>query len=143
MRAPIGWVSSFWVAPLRTLKFAVTTRDWAGGFVLVAPMWRGRGLRRERMDEPGLMLGSDLVLAWSALKPTRLLGGLIAEGFLGDLVNQAEEASRASARRNPKVASNLETSFKAYRAWFEQLKPALAVAWKRFRAAFPGDQALL
>ena len=100
-------------------------------------------VRGERMDEPGLMLGYDLLLAWSALKPTRLLGQLIAEGFLGDLVGKADEASRASVRRTPRLAKNLEMSMNAYRSWYEQLKPALAVAWKRFRLAFPGDQPLL
>jgi hypothetical protein len=90
--------------------------------------------RHEMMDEPGLLMGSGLVLAWSRLRPTRLLARLIISAWNGErLVAEAERVARESVERNPRARAGLDISLSAYRAWLSALRPALAIAWKRWR----------
>jgi hypothetical protein len=91
--------------------------------------------RADQMDEPGMLLASGFMLAWSRLSPSPFLARLIATAHEADLVELAKEASRRSAVGKPEVAKNLESGFTIVLAWHKELQTALAIAWKRCRSA--------
>ena len=94
------------------------------------------GDRRHVMfDEPGILLGADFLLAWSRLKPTLLLGRIVATAHRGDVLAEADRIARESAERNPACRAKLASSMKIYRMWWEALQVPMAIAWKRFRSS--------
>ena len=96
------------------------------------------GDRRHSMfDEPGILLGADLLLAWSRLKPTRLLAQIVATAHLGDVLAEADRIARESAERNPACRAKLASSMEIYRVWWESLQVPMAITWKRFRSSAP------
>jgi hypothetical protein len=100
------------------------------------------GDRRHFMfDEPGILLSEDFLLAWSRLKPTRLLAQIVATAHTGDVLAEADRIARESAERNPDCRANLASSMKIYRAWWENLQVPMAIAWKRFRSSIPRHSA--
>ena len=47
-------------------------------------------------DKPGILLSADFLLAWSRLKPTRLLAQIVATAHTGDILAEADRiAGRA------------------------------------------------
>jgi hypothetical protein len=64
--------------------------------------------RDDRLDEPGLLFGEDLLLAWSALNPTPLLGRLVATASLTDIIlTESHRSLQAAALRNPRVGKSM------------------------------------
>jgi hypothetical protein len=96
-----------------------------------------RGRRGEQMDEPGLLLGKDLVLVWSRLSPSPFLARLLATAHQTDLLAEAEKAARASVAAKPHTASGLNPALDAYRAWLKDFHVALAITWTRCRRRMP------
>jgi hypothetical protein len=90
--------------------------------------------RDDRLDEPGLLFGEDLLLAWSALNPTPLLGRLVATASLTDIIlTESHRSLQAAALRNPRVGKSMASSRKTFDTLVAKLQPALAIAWTRFR----------
>ena len=140
---------------LRLLEWARTTWKWspAEPLELQKALWLGldevadaldenaylaNGLlcgdrRHSLFDEPGILLSDDLLLAWSRLKPTRLLAQVVATAQTGDVLAEAERIARESVERNPARRANLASTLEIYRAWWENLQVPMAIAWKRFR----------
>jgi hypothetical protein len=95
------------------------------------------GDRRHVMfNEPGILLGPDFLLAWSRLKPTRLLAQIVVTAHQGDVLAEADRIARESAEHNPACRAKLESSMKIYRTWWENLQVPMAITWKRFRSSF-------
>ena len=142
---------------LRLLEWARTTWKWspASSAELQTALWLGLdevadaldenpylangllcGDRRHAMfDEPGLLLGGDFLLAWSRLRPTRLLGRILATGLTGDILAEADRIARESAERRPANRARLASSMQMYRRFWEDLQVPMAIAWKRFRSS--------
>jgi hypothetical protein len=142
---------------LRLLEWARTTWKWspAESDPLQKALWLGLdevanapdenayladgllcGDRRHSMfDEPGILLGADFLLAWSRLKPTRLLARVVATAHTGEVLAEAERVARESAERNPAHRTNLASSVEIYRSCWEGLQVPMAIAWKRFRSS--------
>jgi hypothetical protein len=90
--------------------------------------------RGERLDDPGLLLGESLVLAWSALNPTPLLARLVATAALTDVIRtESRRSFEAAALRNPDVAKSMARTSKMFDSLIAKLQPALAIAWTRYR----------
>lgn len=95
-----------------------------------------RGERRnEMMDEPGLLLGSDLLRVWSALAPTAFMARLIVTARSADLVGEAQRVSSEAVARNPRVAGSLDAAISVYRRSMADLEVTMAIAWRRYRAS--------
>lgn len=93
--------------------------------------------RPDCFDEPGLLMGSELLLVWSAYAPSRRLGQIVATAQNSDLVALAKEASLRSAARNSSVEEEaIKSSFEVYCVLAEQLRQNLAIAWFRCRRFF-------
>jgi hypothetical protein len=86
-------------------------------------------------DEPGILMSADFLLAWSRLKPTRLLAQIVATAHNGDVLAEAGRIARETAERNPACRTKLESTLKIYRTWWEMLQVPMAIAWKRFRSS--------
>jgi hypothetical protein len=86
-------------------------------------------------DEPGILLSADFLLAWSRLKPTRLLARIVATAQSGDVLAEADRIARESVERNPARRGNLASSLDIYRRWWESLQVPMAIAWKRYQAS--------
>jgi hypothetical protein len=97
-----------------------------------------RDRRDEQMDEPGMLMGKDLVLAWSRLSPSPFLARLLATTYGTDLLGLAEEAARHAVVINPKAAQGLDTALSVYPHWLKEFKVGLAIAWTRCRRQQPG-----
>lgn len=90
--------------------------------------------RGDQHDEPGILFGKELLLAWSRLAPSRFLARLIATAHTIDLVALAKEADRRSAvSRRGDVTHFGDTSI--YHDLLKELQPAMAIGWTRCRAA--------
>ena len=142
---------------LRLLKWARTTWKWspAEPLELRKALWTGLdevadaldengylgngllcGDRRHCLfDEPGILLSADFLLAWSRLKPTRLLAQIVATAHKGEVLAEAERIARESVERNPARRANLTSTLEIYRSWWEDLQVPMAIAWKRFRSS--------
>ncbi|HEY2155482.1 MAG TPA: hypothetical protein VGH33_07625, partial [Isosphaeraceae bacterium] len=142
---------------LRLLEWARTTWKWspASSTELQTALWLGLdevpdaldenpylangllcGDRRHAMfDEPGLLLSGDFLLAWSRLRPTRLLGQILATGFTGDILAEADRIARESVERKPANRVRLASSMQMYRRLWEDLQVPMAIAWKRYQAS--------
>ena len=142
---------------LRLLEWARTTWKWspASSAELQTALWLGLGevadafddnpylangllcgdRRHAMFDEPGLLLGGDFLLAWSRLKPTRLLGQILATGLTGDILAEADRIARESVERRPTNRVRLASSMQMYRRFWEDLQVPMAIAWKRFRSS--------
>ena len=89
---------------------------------------------RAGLDDPGLLLGERLMLAWSALKPTPLLARIVATAALTDIIRtESHRSLEAAALRNPRVAKSMESTKTTFETLIGKLQPALAIAWTRFR----------
>jgi hypothetical protein len=86
-------------------------------------------------DEPGILLSGDFLLEWSRLKPTRLLGQIVATAHTGEILAEAERIAQESAQRNPSRRANRASSIKIYESLWENLQVPMAIAWKRFRSS--------
>ena len=86
-------------------------------------------------DEPGILLSEEFLLAWSRLKPTRLLAQIVATARTGDVLVEADRIAREGAERNPACRAKLASSMKIYRVWWENLQVPMAITWKRFRSS--------
>jgi hypothetical protein len=94
------------------------------------------GDRRHAMfDEPGVLLSERFLLAWSRLKPTKLLARIVATARTGDVLAEAERIAYEGAERDPAQRPHLRTTLKVYQGWWQGLQVPLAIAWKRFRAS--------
>lgn len=91
--------------------------------------------RPDQFDEPGILLASDFLLAWSRLSPSTFLARLVATAFEADVVALAKEAARRGAVGKPDVQKNLASSASIYASWHKELQAALAIAWTRCRSA--------
>ena len=140
----LNWARSNWIwsppadgelAEAQRLGMTEVAEALAENPYLVSGLMRG-AQRGEMMDEPGLLMGRAFVLRWSRLKPTELLGRLIATAAYGavDLLAEASRVARETAERKPHIRAALESSFSIYQTWWTELQPALAVGWIRFRA---------
>lgn len=90
--------------------------------------------RREgMMDEPGILYSGDILYLWSRLKPTDLLGRIIASAVFGNILGRAEQANREVAARDPRVAQVLDMTIQVLERCNQDLQPPLAIAWKRYR----------
>ena len=86
-------------------------------------------------DKPGILLSADFLLAWSRLKPTRLLAQIVATAHTGDILAEADRIARESAERNPARRDQVALSIKIYQTWWERLQVPMAITWKRFRSS--------
>ncbi len=86
-------------------------------------------------DEPGILLSADFLLAWSRLKPTRLLAQIVATAHTGDMLAEADRIALESVERNPACRANLASSMKIYRTWWENLQVPMSITWKRFQSS--------
>jgi hypothetical protein len=142
---------------LRFVEWARTTWKWspAEAHELKKALWLGldevasaldenaylaNGLlcgdrRHFLFDEPGILLSADFLLAWSRLKPTRLMAQVVATAQTGDVLAEADRIARESVERNPACRAKLASSMEIYRAWWEHLQVPMAIAWKRFRSS--------
>ena len=94
--------------------------------------------RGERLDNPGLLRGGDLLLAWSALNPTPLPARLVATAALTDVIlAESHRSLKAAALRNPRVAKSMASSLKMFDMLIAKLQRALASAWTRYRRYTP------
>ncbi|MEM7314189.1 MAG: hypothetical protein AAF497_13660, partial [Planctomycetota bacterium] len=90
--------------------------------------------RRDCYDEPGLIMGSELLLLWSACAPSHFLARIIATAANTDLVELAREASRRDMARNPQAdKQSMNMAFQVYDTLGEDLENRLAIAWYRCR----------
>lgn len=89
--------------------------------------------REEMFDEPGLLHGSNILYLWSRLKPTDLLGRIIASAVFGNILGRAEQVNREAAARDPRVAQMLPMTIQVLERSNRDLQPPLAIAWKRYR----------
>lgn len=86
-------------------------------------------------DEPGILLSEHFLLAWSRLKPTRLLAQIVATARTGDVLVEADRIAREGAERKPSRRAGLGSSVEIYRAWWESLQVPMAIVWSRFRSS--------
>jgi hypothetical protein len=96
-----------------------------------------RDRRDEQMDEPGMLAGKHLILAWSRLSPSPFLARLLATAYGTDLLGLAEEAARHAVVTNPKAAQGLDGALNIYRHWLKEFHVGLAIAWTRCRRPRP------
>jgi hypothetical protein len=85
--------------------------------------------RPDCYDEPGLLMSHSAIVAWSALAPSELLAKIVAWGVTTDLVALAKEAAVRAGGNQAAVAA----AEPLYQSMIRDLRPALAIAWKRCR----------
>ncbi len=90
--------------------------------------------RPDAFDEPGILMSGEILLDWSRLAPSPFLARLIATAATADLVGLAETAARRAVEINPSAGSGLTWALQAYGDMERNLRPILAIAWKRVRA---------
>jgi hypothetical protein len=88
-------------------------------------------------DEPGVFLSAEFLLAWSRLKPTRLLARIVATACTGEVLAEAERVARESVERKPALGARLGSTLETYRRWWADLQIPLAICWKRFQRTLP------
>lgn len=129
-------------SPIDVNKLRVAGRlKWLDVFDLLeqnphlAPGLLDIGQRGDCFDEPGILLGGDLLLVWSLFAPSTFLAQLIATACSTDLVALATIAAERDAEHRPEIKEALQWTIPAYKSWAEELQPNLAIAWKRCRYA--------
>ncbi|MHC5539121.1 hypothetical protein ACYOEI_12955, partial [Singulisphaera rosea] len=148
---------------LQLMEWARTTWKWspAEPLELQKALWLGLGevadaldeneylangllfgdRRHFLFDEPGILLSADFLLAWSRLKPTRLLARIVATARTGEVLTEAERIARESVDRNPAHRAKLHSTRGIYRRWWSDLQTPLAICWKRFQQTHPQHRA--
>ncbi|MCR9197642.1 MAG: hypothetical protein NXI04_03265 [Planctomycetaceae bacterium] len=101
-------------------------------------IWLRSNERGDQFDEPGLLMSTEAVLAWSRVRPTEFLARLVATAFDLDLVSLAVEASERSALKNSSERDTLGICQSVYQQWNASLQASLGIAWLRFRAIDDG-----
>ncbi|MCI0410016.1 MAG: hypothetical protein L0191_15915, partial [Acidobacteria bacterium] len=84
---------------------------------------------RDYFSEPGIFFAADILLIWSALRPTRLLARLIAS-FDEDRILQESRSVQEPLQDRRGVGIDLPS---VYQGWIDHLRVPLAIAWSRCR----------
>lgn len=102
---------------------------------LVRMLLTGEDRGIDQMDEPGLLMGEDFLLAWSRLNPNLFLARLVAAALKADLTAEMQRVQDEAIKRKPELASTADLVKDIARSQTEHIRTPLAIAWLRCRQA--------